>query len=173
MTELKLFEVILHMRRYSIDILCIQETWVKESCVYQQDGFMIVLSGSESVERSWAGVGFIIAPWCVRRVKCYRQVSDRMASLRVKIVGGTLGLISRYAPHNAKLLAQRLQFYTELDQTLQKCSSNKGKIICGDLNARIGNARPGEHDIFGPRGLVGKQLTKSKGRIGTFFSNFV
>jgi hypothetical protein len=61
-TELKLFEIFLHMRRYSIDILGIQETWISESAVYRESGHMIILSGSDLKERSWAGVGFIIAP---------------------------------------------------------------------------------------------------------------
>ena len=61
LTELKLFELFIHMPKYSVNILCIQETWKKESAAYREDGFMIIFSGSELEERSWAGVGFIIA----------------------------------------------------------------------------------------------------------------
>ena len=68
LTELKLFELVLHMKKYSIDILCIQETWVAESQIYKQYGFTVILSGSGLKGKSWAGVGFVVAPWCNGRV---------------------------------------------------------------------------------------------------------
>ena len=152
LTELKLFELFIHMLKYSIDILCIQETWKKESAAYREDGFVIVLSGSELEERSWAVVGFIIAPWCIRRVKSYRQISDRTAYIKVKVTDGTVGIITAYAPHNMRPLAQRVHFHAELDEAFQKCSANQGKFICGGMNSRIGQPRPGENDIFGAHG---------------------
>ena len=82
------------MKKYSTDIICVQETRIAKSMTFVEDGFLIVLSGSDSEERSWAGVGFIISPRCRRRVKAYQQVSDRLAYLKIRVAGGVAGLIT-------------------------------------------------------------------------------
>lgn len=76
-----------------------------------------------------------------------------MAYLKVKVPGGAIGLVSAYSPHNIKPLAQRVQFYTELDRAFRHCSVNNGKFIFGDFNARIGKARNREEHVFGPHGF--------------------
>ena len=110
LTDLKLFELILHMRRYNIGILCMQETWKTKAAAYDYQGFQVILSGPDQTNRCWAGVGFIVAPWLRRRVKSYQQTSERMAQIKLAVRGGTIGIISAYAPHNLKPLAERADF---------------------------------------------------------------
>ena len=129
LTELKLFELVLHMEKYSIDILCIQETWVAKSHIYKEYGFTVILSGSWSNGRSWAGVAFIIAPWCNGRVQAHKQISDRLAYIKLRVVGGTVGIITVYAPHNMRELSERFNFYVDLDDVYKKCSGNRGKLV--------------------------------------------
>ena len=128
LTDLKLFELILHMKRYDIDILCIQETHNNIVSVEDEQGFLVLLSGSGTDQRSWAGVGIIVAPRCRHRIKSYKQISDRLCSLKVKVDGGVLGVLSAYAPHNLHTLADRFQFFTELDYHYRNISANMGKL---------------------------------------------
>ena len=120
-----------------------QETWINRTEVLEEKGFFMILSGSGDVERSWAGVGFIVAPWCRRRMKSYKQVNDRIAYVKLKVLGGVVGILTAYAPHNLKPLAERHDFYVQLDAVYRSCAGNKGRYILRDFNARIGPSLPG------------------------------
>ena len=149
LTDLKAIELVLHMNKYNIDILCLQETRAAASIEYVVNGFVFILSGCDREERSWAGVGFIVAPWCKCRIQSYKQVSDRIASLKLKVPGGVAGVITAYAPHNMRPLDEKVDFYSALDRVYRRCSTNKGKLVMGDLNARLGRCQPGEEHILG------------------------
>ena len=161
------------MKQYEIDVLCLQETWLQESEVYGEQGYLVVLSGSDDTERSWAGVGFILAPHCRSRVKAYRQVSDRIAYVKLRVTGGVAGIISAYTPHNLKPLPERVELVEQLDGAYRKCTANLGRIVLGDLNARIGAAQPGEDDIFGPFIYGRALLTKVEVPIANCWLNCV
>jgi len=83
------------------------------------------------------------------RIKAYKQISDRLCSVKVKVRGGTFGIITAYAPHNLKPHDERFQFFADLDKEYRTCSVNVGKIVFGDLNSRIGPQRVGEEDVIG------------------------
>jgi hypothetical protein len=150
LTDLKLYELILHMTTYDIDVLCIQETHISSSAVRYERGYTVILSGSDEDSRSWAGVGIIVAPRCRHRIKSYKQISDRLCSLKLKVDGGILGLISAYAPHNLHVLSARFGFFSELDHNYRRLSANVAKLVIGDLNSRVGASFPGEEHIIGP-----------------------
>ena len=149
LTELKLIEIILSMKRYNIDILCLQETRSVKASVYTEQGHLVITSGTDDGARCWSGVAFVIAPHCKWRIKSYCQVSDRLAYVRLRVPGGILGLITAYAPHNLKSLAERFDFYVALDDTCRMCKANLGKVVAGDFNARIGQRRPLEEEVLG------------------------
>ena len=148
-TELKLLELILHMKKKDLDILCIQETRISSTSVYEEQGYLVILSGDDGTARSWAGVGIIISPRCKQRVNSHKQISDRMCSVKLRVQGGCVGIICVYAPHNLKPLDERFGFFSGLDSEYRRCSANMGKLILGDLNARVGDQQPGEEDIVG------------------------
>ena len=153
LSEVKLFSICMHMRKYRIDIICLQETWALKAEYYSEDGFRIILSGCGEKTRSWAGVGFIIAPWCKHLVKGFLQYSDRMASLKMKVLEGTIGLLSCYAPHNLKPYDDGLHFYSELGKLWERTSVSGPKYLFGDFNARIAFRRCGEEHVLGPHGF--------------------
>ena len=98
LTEDKLISIYSIMNSFRIDILCLQETRASKAHYYDDNGYRIILSGSEEVERSWVGVGFVIAPWCKNRECGFFQFSDRLASLKVRGGVGKLAIICAYAP---------------------------------------------------------------------------
>ena len=149
LTDLKLIELVLHMKAYSIDILCIQETRQELVAVYEEQGYKVILSGSGCNGRSWAGVGIIVSPRYKHNIKSYKQVSDRICSVKMKVSGGIIGIICAYAPHNLKPLPDRFGFFSQLDGAYRSLSGNLGNVIFGDLNARLGNQLPGEDHIIG------------------------
>jgi len=66
------------MRRNSIGIISMQETRVRDSPYYTEDGFLLIFSGSSTGQPEFAGVGFIIAPWVKNAVLGFLQLSSRL-----------------------------------------------------------------------------------------------
>jgi exonuclease III len=131
LTDLKAIELVLHMNKYNIDILCLQETRAAASIEYVVNGFVFILSGCDREERSWAGVGFIVAPWCKCRIQSYKQVSDRIASLKLKVPGGVAGVITAYAPHNMRPWTRRLTSTAPLTVFIEDVLLTKGNSLWG------------------------------------------
>ena len=145
MTDLKLHKICTYMKLHSIDILCIQETRKINSDKYlSDDGCTVLLSGSGESCREWAGVGFVISARADRCVIGFRPLSNRIACLKLRVAGGTLALFTTLAPHNLRPLPEKAAFYDELDQAVQVVRANGPTYIFGDLNARLGQRRPGE-----------------------------
>ena len=99
------------MRHYSIGIMCIQEVRRLKSDVFVTErGYQVILSGSSTLQREWAGVGFIVAPSVRKSVAGFCQYNSRMASLKVKTVRGVFAVLSVYAPHNLKDISDKFAF---------------------------------------------------------------
>ena len=136
-TDIKFFELKQAMCKQRIAILCIQETRIKASPHYvSEDGFTVILSGSTDVEREFAGVGFIVAPWARSSVVSFLQWSNRLASLKIRVPGGVLGIVGGYAPHSGYPFDDRQKLFDELGIVYRRTSVNGLKMISGDMNAR-------------------------------------
>ena len=119
LSEVKLWELVAAMKRHNIGILCIQETHVKDSFYYTTyDVYFVILSGATDVDREYAGVGFIIAPWLRRSVSGFLQYSNRLACLKLRCSKGVMALISAYAP------------YTRVTHSTPANSSSRTFLIC-------------------------------------------
>ncbi len=104
------------LRRYSIDILCLQETWVPKAEYYYEDGFWIILSSTADSRAKKPGVGFIVAPWALHMIHGFVQYSARVAYLKVTTGKGKMGLFTAYAPQNLRPHDERQDFYVELNK---------------------------------------------------------
>ena len=112
-------------------------------------GYLVILSGSAGADPEWAGVGFIVAPKLRSRVVGFCQLCNRIASIKLKCNGEKLSLICVYAPHNMKPMDEKWAFYDKLSDHYQQIAVNGPRLIFGDLNARLGQRRPGEQDVLG------------------------
>jgi exonuclease III len=150
LTELKVHQICRYMAKHSIGICCMQETHKSMSRhFFAEGGFKVILSGRAGNDRECAGVGFIVSPQLTTSIVGFCQLSNRVASLKVRIVGGTAAVFSAYAPHNLKSLGQRIEFYERLSDAFLQTRVNGPKLILGDFNARIGDRRPGEDSALG------------------------
>ena len=112
----KLSEIFYHMTQHNIAVLAIQETHVKGMHHFYQDGFLVILSGEavEKAGRSFSGVGFVVASWALSSIVGFRLISDRLVSLKLRVVGGLLRVLSAYAPHSAYRYEVRKDFFDHL-----------------------------------------------------------
>ena len=137
------------MVHHSIDLVCIQETHKQNSDYFINDeGFLVIFSGSVG-EIEHAGVGFIVAPHIRRSIYSFRQESSRMASIKLRIHGGKLTLVTTYAPHSGYPFNVRQEYFQTLGQFFHSQSGNGPKLVCGDFNSRLFRQLPGEEHIIG------------------------
>ena len=100
-------------------------------------GSLIVSLGGILGEREYVGVGFIISVSARPFVLGYREYTNRLASLRIRISGGQLGIVVVYAPISVVDYDIRYSFYAELIDCYAKLKCYGPKITIGDFNARI------------------------------------
>ena len=149
LSDIKLWEIIGIMKRRHISILCMQETHIRNTPYYTEDGFLVILSGSSSTPREFAGVGFVVAPWVKESLVGFMQFSNRLSCMKVRVPHGQIALINAYAPHAGYPFDARQSFFEELRHMVRKTSVNGMKLVMGDLNARIHRRLPGEDDFLG------------------------
>ncbi len=66
LTDVKICELQRHMTERNIKVLAMQETKrTGAACERTGEGFLLAVSGGET-DKEFAGVGFLVAPWCVK-----------------------------------------------------------------------------------------------------------
>ena len=163
LTDSKEVELVVIMQACGIGVLCIQETHKKESCVRELcNGFLLILSGWDTNDINYAGVGFIIAPHVRRSIITYCLKSARICMLKLRTFKGKIAIFSAYAPpqtpkHSA---LERQAYFQELSKFWSDTSCNGPKLIAGDFNSRLYARLPGEEQIIGPNIIAkpGKKL---------------
>ena len=150
--SVKFAELRLFMTKHGIGILCLQETHLFGAHLVEEDGFSVFLSGAcvDHVGQSYAGVGFMVAPWAMRAVVSFRAINERLAALRVKVSGGVLNIVTAYAPHDGHDFESRHAFFTNLADNTRRRGYFEETIVLGDFNAQLGYSGEGEHHIVGP-----------------------
>ena len=113
LTDSKEVELVVIMQACGIGILCIQETHKKESCVRELcNGFLLILSGWDTNDINYAGVGFIIAPHVRRGIITYCLKSARICMLKLRTFKRKIVIFSAYAqPQTPKHSALERQSY--------------------------------------------------------------
>ena len=113
-------------------------------------------------------MGFIVAPWVWKHIISYKQVSSRMAILRMKVHGGSMAIISAYAPPSTQKhpYDERQKYYREFGDAVGQVSVHGPKFILGDINARVLRQLPSEEAIVGPgvSGSEDMQIAKRSNR---------
>ena len=145
----KLLQVLDHMKSHGIAVLCVQEIHRRGSDYFEVNGFLVIFSGNDRGEREYAGVGFIVAPWVKAAVMSFTQRSSRLASIKFKISGGSLILVSAYAPHGQHEFDVRQEFFIEARQFVSEQKCHGPIMMMGDMNSRMHVQLQGEENIVG------------------------
>ena len=94
LTETKVVELQLAMAELGVGLLSLQETHRSQSeYLITEEGFLLILSGSANDDREHAGVGFLVSPRLRKHVIGFRQATSRMASIKLRVVGGKVPII--------------------------------------------------------------------------------
>ena len=96
-------QIIDHMRRHDIHILCMQETRSKNTTQYVVDNFtFLTVSTVNTNQPEYAGVGFVLSPMARNALLRTSFINSRIACISVLIRGGELNILNTYVPQNAR-----------------------------------------------------------------------
>ena len=131
-------ELIREMERYNLDVLGVSKTKARGNGMTAIDGAIYVYAGVAE-GRAKSGVGIVIAERWADCVKSWRYVNERCVTLRMKIAGVWLTLVQVHAPTDDRDNDIKDDFFSVLQEVLDKAPRGDKVVIMGDLNARFGN----------------------------------
>ena len=88
-------KIILQMERHSIDIMCLQETKIPDSCFEIKKGFTFVFSLVSTIREHW-GVGICYRNYMETHRNYYKQNSSNIMAMEINMHGNPIIRISTY-----------------------------------------------------------------------------
>ena len=112
LTDVKLEQICNIMQSRALGLMCLQETRVPFSGSRQLDnGYGLITAGQDDEKRTYAGVGFLIAPWLRRSVYSFKPISERLCCIKLRVRRGKAAIFNVYAPHGGYEYGVRQQFF--------------------------------------------------------------
>ncbi|PIK42832.1 hypothetical protein BSL78_20302 [Apostichopus japonicus] len=108
---------------------------------------------TSATSRSCNGVGFLVHKDIAQNISEYKEISDRIATLKLQInKKHTLRVIQVYAPTSSHDEIEVEDFYNDLDQIMSTDTSSFA-ILMGDFNAKVGLRRSTDEKGIGAYGI--------------------
>ena len=140
------------MERLDIDVLCIQETRLRETGTHKlgdNGSFWMFLQSAD--QRGYSGVGVIVRSHL--QVFHSENCNERLMIVGLRHMNRELIILSCYAPTNTDNDDQRDEFWAILESKLMDLKDKfplADLIVAGDYNAEIGCDMQGVSNRFGP-----------------------
>lgn len=142
-------EIILELRNKKIDICAISETKKRGKGTEQYGDYILIYSGRPKETRATSGVGVLIDYKYQNIISDIEYRSDRILKISLKLENHFTHIISVYAPDTGRPTQEALDFYEQLQLTVDKIPKQDQIIIMGDMNGRVGNeVIPGIKNVF-------------------------
>ena len=101
-------------------------------------------------------------PWCWIHLSSIRhavtgfiQFSDRLTSLKIRVIGGQASFFTAHAPTNMKDYEFRNASYSEAGDCISSQRAHGPIFALGDFNARIHTSSAHEESLLGPLPFLG------------------
>lgn len=145
-SNVQLSTLISETTRIKYDVIGVSETKRKKPLTATwSDGTGIYIGQRQE---PWSGgVGFIVAPHFVPRVRDVQIINNRLAVLEFNVTSKSTGaIIQIYAPTLNASEQEHADFYDSLDDVIKSTRSHY-RFVIGDFNARIGRKLNTEHYV--------------------------
>ena len=131
----KLHDLASDARKYSLSILCVQETKFLRSGRLSLPGFHLYYSSSD---RCYGGVGMLMSRAVHAGLIGVTNYSERLMAARFQLRSSKLHVLSAYAPTEAAASEDKDAFYLLLQAAIDKVPSRDTLVLVGDFNAQLG-----------------------------------
>ena len=136
------------MSERKLSILCVQETrWRGNKARELGDGYKLIYGGTNLEGRN--GVGIILSSEMKNLVTEVNRKDDRIIWVRIALGEFALNVFSVYAPQAGCTEEERDQFWSSLQEEVEKVEENERFILGGDLNGHIGGGNEQIEQIHG------------------------
>ena len=142
-------ETILQMERHNIDIMCLQETKIPDSCYEVRIGFTFIFSSVSTIREHW-GVGICYRNHMEKYTNHYKQFSSNIMSMETNMHGSPLVIISVYIPHGDSDNNSRDRVWEYLSGFIGDIPEAIHVIVLGDLSTNLHIRKEGEENHIGP-----------------------
>ena len=127
---------------YHLDIVALTELhWIGQGKT-KHGKWEIIYSGTDNNRREKT-VGLMLSQKAARSLLSYECISDRLMIARFNCKHTKLTIVVCYAPTNSETrqndIADKDNFYNQLDDTVSAIPKHDMQIIIGDFNAQLGN----------------------------------
>ena len=141
------------MTTRGIDIIGISEThWTGQGKMELADGETIIYSGRDDNNHR-QGVGILMSKNAAKAPIDWTPVNERIIQARYHSQHIKLTLIHTYAPTEDAEEQAKDEFYTRLQDVLDKRNKHDMLIVTGDMNAKVGDERQDYERVMGKHGL--------------------
>ena len=157
------------MERRNVDILCPQETKWKGSKAWnsgggckifyygRKNGIGIVLMMEEMEDDGRKngrknGIGIVLRKELAESVLEVKRVSDRLMTIKLEVNGSILNIVSACAPQVNNSMAEKNDFWEDLDGLIESISKEERIVLGADLNGHVGEGNIGDEEIMGRYG---------------------
>ena len=124
------------LSRLKWDIIGIAETHLLGMSDSRVDGYRLMNSGRE--ERHTAGVGLLLSDKAQKTMSSYEQINERIIGARFIVQEGHCTVIQVYAPTAEACDTDIDEFYSKLQEEINRTPKNDICVVMGDFNAKIG-----------------------------------
>lgn len=144
-------ELVDEMKKYKVDILGVSEARKKASGTkILNNNYVLRYSGTPWNERAKEGVAIIVSEEMDSKITQWEAVSSRLIWVDVELTT-PVTIVQAYGPTDDQDRAEKDAFFEELQRLVDKAESRRRKVIVmGDLNGRVGKARPSSQGVIGP-----------------------
>ena len=143
-------EIIVQMDTSGVDVMCLQETKIFDSCYDVRKGYTFVFSSASTDREHW-GVGICYKSYVEKSRNYYRQVSSNMVAMELNMRGNPLIIASVYIPHestNDEIIRQRA--WEDITYFITETPEAINTIFMGDLNTNLHAKKEEEEEHIGP-----------------------
>ena len=143
-SQAQLSALIAEADRIQYDVIGLCETKRKDPFTATWNNGVGVYLGARKSDSISGGVGFLVNPSIVDRIKEVTFYSHRLGLLILKVYKKLdIAVFIAYAPTLEKDDEEHVEFYDDLRDVIRKSPCHY-KVVLGDFNARVGPRQPGE-----------------------------
>ena len=149
----KTAQITREMSRYNIQLLGISEMrWANSGKIQLSSGETVIYSGRAD-ERHEGGVGLIMNKTTKKSLMEWEPVNDRIIRARFFSKFAKTTILQCYAPTDVADEKDKEDFYTCLQQQIDRIPRHDIALIMGDMNAKVGSDNSGYEECMGKHGM--------------------